>query len=131
MNTDHMIFDRSVNLSSGNVCRTGLAFTKDCTTLQHVTIGEEGTVRCAVKEEFLAVLWYHNDAVEPVMIYSESEKSGDGYEKNEYDILPNGSLIINNVSVEHEGTFRVTQILAISEPSVTHIIQIRTVGRSL
>lgn len=69
-----------------------------------------GTINCSFHERFFAVLWYNTTNItqdEPIIHYQNTIKSGTGNSLDYYDIHQNGQLIIKNVSIEHERTFKV------------------------
>lgn len=81
-----------------------------CYSPQYVEIGETGYVHCQFPSKFNAIYWYENATdgnIVPVLSYSHLVKTGSKYESGEYDILSNGSLVIKNVSIYHERTFKV------------------------
>ncbi|KAJ8049863.1 hypothetical protein HOLleu_02788 [Holothuria leucospilota] len=81
-----------------------------CRPLQYVEYRNKGTLICTFEGEFLSLFWYdYHDAttVNPVLIFDEYGKSGSGYESGEYDMYSNGSLIINEVSMNHDRNFTV------------------------
>lgn len=64
----------------------------------------------------------------PILYYTEGLKSGDGFDSGEYDIYPNGSLIIKNVTVWHEAVFRVTKIFSGTEPTFSYHVAVYAIG---
>lgn len=84
-----------------------------CRSPQYFEFGKKGTIQCSPMAEFFGVFWYNSRDYKtelPVLFYQESEKKGIGYEKGEFDIHPNGSLIINKVSDQHDGYFTVAYL---------------------
>ncbi|KAJ8031734.1 NLR family CARD domain-containing protein 4 [Holothuria leucospilota] len=83
-----------------------------CESPQYLELEKVGTVSCSFHEEFYAVLWYTAADLEgrPTLSYQNEIKTGGGYESGEFDIHSNGSLIINNVSLDHNDMFTVAYI---------------------
>ncbi|KAJ8019219.1 NLR family CARD domain-containing protein 4 [Holothuria leucospilota] len=90
-----------------------IPITPSCDSPQYLNFGATGTLNCVFHEEFFSVLWYnttdysHND---PILHYQNLIKSGSGYDSGEYDIHPNGSLVINEVLLQHETVFTVAYV---------------------
>lgn len=87
----------------------GLSTTRACESPQYVEVGTTGTVRCDFHQIY-AAYWYEtteSDRNPPVINYVELKKSGSGFQNGEYDVHPDGSLIIKNATFQHEATFRV------------------------
>lgn len=84
-----------------------------CRSPQHLELGKNGTVSCYFSAGFYGIFWYNSTSYEtdrPFLYYKEGEKTGRGYTSGEFDIHPNGSLVINNVSLEHDHFFTVVHI---------------------
>ncbi|PIK51341.1 putative NLR family CARD domain-containing protein 4 [Apostichopus japonicus] len=97
-----------------------------CNAFQYLEIGKRGTIKCSVNGTFNAVLWYISNEEEAVAVFKESEKSGEGYERGEYDIDKDGSLVILNVTTQHDKVFRVKQVIQLTERYVEHTVVART-----
>lgn len=82
-----------------------------CNSKQYLEYGKPGTIQC-VFIDFFGVFWYNSTDVErtPMLSYKKSEKSGDGFSSKEFDILTNGSLVINNVSLRHDHVISVVMM---------------------
>lgn len=82
----------------------------ECPSRQYLERGTMGSINCAFPEDVCAILWYnttHFTQFESIISYVESAKSGSGFLSGEYDIHANGSLVIRNVSLQHETVFTV------------------------
>lgn len=101
----------------------------ECPLKQYIGIGTMGLVQCSFNESFLAVTWYNVNERRPILLYKDGVKSGDGYHSGEFDIHPNGSLVINNVGVEHESVYSVSKAISASEPTVSYAISVYTTGK--
>ncbi|PIK43681.1 hypothetical protein BSL78_19473 [Apostichopus japonicus] len=97
-----------------------------CSPEQYLEIGTRGIIQCAFTESLLAITWYDVDKGDPILFYKDGVTSGQGYESGEFDIYPNGSLVIRNVSINHESDFRVTKIISGTIPTVSHLITLHT-----
>lgn len=81
-----------------------------CASPQYLELGKTGTIDCTFQERFFAVVWYNstNSTMDNLLLhYQSSLKLGPGYQFGEFDVFPNGSLIINNVSLQNDHVFRV------------------------
>lgn len=99
-----------------------------CSPVQYLEIGTRDIIQCAFTESLLAISWYDVAKGDPILFYKDGVTSGQGYESGEFDIYPNGSLVIRNVSINHESDFRVTKIISGSIPTVSHLITLHTTG---
>lgn len=82
---------------------------KWCTSPQYIELAKEGTILCSL-EGVYAISWYNGTILRneyPLIHYQDFIKSGSGYASGEFDIYPNGSLIIANVSLQHDHYFSV------------------------
>lgn len=90
---------------------TGAETSQGCTSPQYLELGKTGTIACSFEEGFYGVYWYNSTDVQqafPMIYLSSSAKYGNGYTTGEFDIYPNGSLLINNVTLQHDKVFTVT-----------------------
>lgn len=71
---------------------------------------------------------YHSNT--PIFYYTNLQKSGSGYSSGEYDINDNGSLIIHNVSITHDGTFTAIRFQSKQEKTVPNYIRVIVTGKS-
>lgn len=67
----------------------------------------------------------------PILLYLNGVKSGGGYDSGEFDIHPNGSLIIETVTVKHESVYTVTKLITSSDPILSYDISVYTTGKYL
>ncbi|KAJ8018891.1 hypothetical protein HOLleu_42873 [Holothuria leucospilota] len=85
----------------------------ECRTPQFIEIDSLSLIQCSFRDDVYSVLWYklikftRGDAF---LTLVNTKKSGEGFLSGEFDIYPNGSLIIQNVSMKHEGTYRVDML---------------------
>ncbi|XP_071851771.1 uncharacterized protein [Apostichopus japonicus] len=101
----------------------------ECENQQMVEIGRRSILNCSFSDGFVGVLWYNSTNFEddpPILVFQHSEKSGKGYASGEFDILPSGSLIINDVSIMHETVFVVSQIINFKDPVKWHYVKVIT-----
>lgn len=64
----------------------------------------------------------------PILYFKNSVKSGTGFTSGEYDVLENGSLVIRNVSLNHEHNFTVAYIRFQHEAAVYFNIEVIVTG---
>ncbi|KAJ8027639.1 hypothetical protein HOLleu_32840 [Holothuria leucospilota] len=118
----------TVTLGSTDVETSGV-----CTTPQYLNLGIIGTIQCSFRENFYGVYWYSStDSTNnyPLLTFQESEKGGDGYLSGEFDVFPNGSLVIKNVSLADDHIFRVILLDSKDVDSVIHDILVYVIVRS-
>ncbi|PIK46097.1 hypothetical protein BSL78_17036 [Apostichopus japonicus] len=106
----HLIYEMPMILGSLTILLAlfTVAEGNGCEDQQIVEIGRRSILNCSFSEGFVGVLWYNSTNFEddpPILVFQHSEKSGQGYASGEFDILPSGSLIINDVSIMHETVF--------------------------
>lgn len=104
-----------------------------CASEQYVELREVGIIQCNFGSHYYGAFWYNTTehlTEPPFLYYKNSVKSGRGFESGEFDILPNGSLIINNVTIQHEHFFRVFMFLEEeSDPTVQYDVYVKVVGK--
>lgn len=102
-----------------------------CDSPQYVELGESRIINCHIEESILVLSWYNStDYVNdyPLIYVSENVKGGSGFLSQEYDIFPNGSLIIRTVSLKHDHVFTISVLLeTLTEPIVNMVDVIVTV----
>ncbi|XP_071853242.1 uncharacterized protein [Apostichopus japonicus] len=100
---------------------------KECERTQHVEIGTVGLIPCHCNGSSMAIIaWVNVNKRKTLLLLHNGEKIGDGYESGEYDIYPNGSLLINNVTVSHESVYRVSTAISISGFRISKNICVQT-----
>ncbi|XP_071852251.1 uncharacterized protein [Apostichopus japonicus] len=99
----------------------------ECEQTQYVEIGTLGLIPCSCNGSSLALIaWNNVNEGKSILLLNDGEKSGDGYESREFDIYPNGSLLINNVTASHESVFRVSTAVSTSGSIHSNDICVRT-----
>lgn len=85
----------------------------DCKPLQYADLGSKWTAGCSFPFKFDSVYWYDSLAadIDPVIRYERGETgdfiaSGVGYTSGFYDIQSNGLLVIPNVTIENERSYK-------------------------
>ncbi|PIK36106.1 putative NLR family CARD domain-containing protein 4-like [Apostichopus japonicus] len=81
-----------------------------CYTPQYAEINQEGYIMCKFPPDFKKIFWYDdasNDDSIPIITRSKNVTGGVGYDSGEYRMFSNGSLIINNVSMDHDRAYKV------------------------
>ncbi|PIK46266.1 hypothetical protein BSL78_16873 [Apostichopus japonicus] len=99
-----------------------------CAPLQYLELFQSGTVQCAFEEGYLGIQWYDSTTIgtPPIITFVKSVKGGSGYLSRDYDVYPNGSLIITNVTLHHERIFSVSFAASEDEPIKDWIIQVKS-----
>ncbi|KAJ8049687.1 Protein NLRC5 [Holothuria leucospilota] len=108
-------------------CTTGATGNEGCQSPQYLEVGRKGTVICSFKEGFFSVFWYNtrNYVLEQAFVqYKDSVKRGDGITSGEFDIYPNGSLIVNNVTYGHDHDFTVIKLNSVLDEYVPHFVRV-------
>lgn len=103
----------------------------ECDPLQYLGIGQMGIIKCSFDAKFYSVFWYNsNDTVndEPILNFKEKVKSGRGYLSGEYDVADDGSLIINETTLQHERTFTALLFRTRSEPPEINTVSVIITG---
>ncbi|PIK55064.1 putative NLR family CARD domain-containing protein 4 [Apostichopus japonicus] len=87
---------------------------EECEQTYYVEIGTRGLIPCSCNGSSLALIaWINVNEGKTLLLLHDDDKRGDGYESGEYDIYPNGSLLINNVTASHESVYRVSTAISI------------------
>ncbi|KAJ8017792.1 hypothetical protein HOLleu_44567 [Holothuria leucospilota] len=104
-----------------------------CRSPQYIRTDSEEIIKCSFKDDVFSVLWYNSKdfyRVDAIVTLKDSVKSGEGFSSGEFDIFPNGSLIISNVSLKHEGTYTVIKLDTPTSRPVTYIINVFVIART-
>ncbi|KAJ8048865.1 hypothetical protein HOLleu_01349 [Holothuria leucospilota] len=75
-------------------------------------MGRMGIVQCNFEEGFYGVVWYNLEEFSKGHSFLQlinGVKKGEGYLSGDFDVLPNGSLMILNVSLQHDSNFVVSK----------------------
>lgn len=83
-------------------------------------------------DNFHEIHWYYKlkqTEGPPTVSYVDGKVSGEGFDLNEFNIQPDGSLIINNVTVQHETTFTVVEFETLQDPPKSSEINVKTIGK--
>lgn len=103
-----------------------------CPQEQSLELGQGGIVNCSFATGFYGVYWYDTDdlTLSAFMFYANENKGGKGYDSGEFDILPDGSLVINIVGVKHEIPFTVVYMETVHTISpVQKKVQLTVIGK--
>lgn len=98
-----------------------------CNSPQYLEFQKTGTISCSFPPNF-GIFWYNTSNYldsEPIVLYQRYMKSGVGYDSGHYDVYPNGSLLIRNVSLHHDLTFHVAFVY--SETEQPGVIGVRVI----
>lgn len=103
-----------------------------CASPQYVKLGTQGVISCAFPETFFGIYWYDHENVtsddRPLISFVEGAKSGPGHVSDDYDIYPNGSLVINSVSILHNHFYGVTIVRSIDRDPMFYPISVVVFG---
>lgn len=84
----------------------------ECPSPQYINLGSVGIVECTFPEGFYGVVWYDKEKFSSsghsFLQFIDGERNGEGYASGEFDVYPNGSLVIRNVTLQHERSFTVS-----------------------
>lgn len=90
-------------------------------------------ILCHFPDGFSSVHWYNTLNIiddDPTLNYEGgSIKSGSGYDSGEFDIQFDGSLLINNVTLNHETTFTVTKFTDNEDSPRIYAVDVHTFGK--
>ncbi|XP_071852047.1 uncharacterized protein [Apostichopus japonicus] len=98
-----------------------------CLSPQYMPLGQNGSINCDFGDQFYGVYWYNSsdyENTEPILYFTNRQKSGLGYDTEEFNIFQNGSLIINNVSLQHEGDFTVIMFREESGVTIPNFVKV-------
>lgn len=100
-----------------------------CKTPQYAEYGKTELINCEFEREFYAVYWYNSTNVAtdlPILTLDASGKSGPGIVSREFDVHQNGSLVINEVTLEHDHSFTVIYVKTMASPIEVNVLVIVT-----
>lgn len=103
-----------------------------CLSPQYMPLGQKGSINCDFGDQFYGVYWYNTsdyENTEPILYFTNRQKSGLGYDTEEFNIFQNGSLIINNVSLQHEGDFTVIMFREESGVTIPNFVKVIVTGK--
>lgn len=106
----------------------------ECDSPQYLEYGRNGTVQCLFQKNFVSLLWYNStDTVvdAPIVTYTQSVKSGRGFESGEFDIFSNGSLVIHEVGLVHEHNYTVAKFTDLNEEPTVLVVRVIVTVKSL
>ncbi|XP_071852234.1 uncharacterized protein [Apostichopus japonicus] len=99
----------------------------ECAQTEYVEIGTRGLIPFSCNgSSFSSIAWVNVNEGKTLLLLNKGEKSGNGYESGEYDIYPNGSLLITNVTASHESVFRVATLDSPSSSPSLKLICVHT-----
>ncbi|KAJ8050633.1 hypothetical protein HOLleu_03915 [Holothuria leucospilota] len=87
-----------------------------CERNYNLEYGKKGTLACDIPRGFIGVFWYKENVTRPLISFTtDNDIQRSSYDVGDYDITPEGSLQINNVSLWHEANFRVRVVYPLQE----------------
>lgn len=98
-----------------------------CDSPQYIKIGTTGKIKCSFPDDVYGVFWYNStdpfqDSV--ILIFEDSIIKGPGFLSGEFDISHGGSLIVQNVSMRHEGTYTAVRLLTPSSKTRSYAVDV-------
>ncbi|KAJ8048807.1 NACHT, LRR and PYD domains-containing protein 14 [Holothuria leucospilota] len=105
-----------------------------CISPQYLELGKIQVIQCHFREGFYAVAWYDSDELtedRTLIRQVNGQKQGNGYSAGEYDIQKDGSLVIQNVTLQHEHKFTVLIFRSQHDEPVTFVIEVIVTVRPL
>lgn len=78
-----------------------------CERDQSSLINQETVLDCTITGRYYGVYWYIGESRDSIIRYINGHKAGSEYQRGKLDIASNGSMIIKNVGLNDEGTYRV------------------------
>ncbi|KAJ8051058.1 hypothetical protein HOLleu_04483 [Holothuria leucospilota] len=103
-----------------------------CEHRQYLELGKSGIISCSFQEGFFGVFWFNTTnyrSEEPILHFTQSSKTGVGYTSGEYDVLENGSLVIINVTFQHETSFTVAYFQSQRDAALYYDVKVVVLGR--
>lgn len=106
------------------------------TEIHHVTrfleLGKNGIINCSFSDNFYGVYWYDSDDTVqaiPIISITEGVKTADN--SGEYEIEVDGSLVVTNVSIDHEHNFTALLFHTQSAIPIRHVATAYVIGKYL
>lgn len=108
---------------------SGINSKDECISPQFVELGKSGIVNCHFQESFYGVYWYNstNVASDPIAFLKDSVKGGEGYFSGDFDVNSDGSLKVNNVTLEHEKVFSVMKFTSSKDEPIFRSVRVITI----
>lgn len=99
---------------------------QDCKSPQFLELGKTGNIRCSFEDGFFAVFWYNSSDVGgiPIVTLKDNLKGGAGLISGDFDIQSDGSLIINNTTLNDEKTFSVVVFNSTLQTPVSYSVRV-------
>ncbi|PIK54521.1 hypothetical protein BSL78_08595 [Apostichopus japonicus] len=80
----------------------------ECEEKYYVERYQKAVITCKYDRNFHTVRWYFTETDLSFLRIDGTRKSGTGYSSGEYDILDDGSMVINEVNLSHERSYTVS-----------------------
>ncbi|XP_071849543.1 uncharacterized protein [Apostichopus japonicus] len=101
-----------------------------CQSPQYVELGESATIKCDFDINTCNVYWYKREQdINPFIRYeygSDPPISGSGFDTASYSVSGKGSLIIFDVTMDNERTYKVLAYNRNDDISETHFVDVHT-----
>ncbi|PIK52012.1 hypothetical protein BSL78_11085, partial [Apostichopus japonicus] len=108
---------------------TGTVVSSDkCQTPQYLQLGKKGIISCSFPGDLYGTVWYNSSNLtsEDRQLISNIEGYvfGPGYESGEYGVQPDGSLVINKVSTQHNTYFGVSTLATTEDDPIVEYVRV-------
>lgn len=100
-----------------------------CQGIYKVVLHERAAVSCTYDSSFHTVRWYRYGSDESLLRIDGQKKSGSGFTSGEFDIEADGTMIITEVDIKHEGNYTIS-VLGVDGRGTRQELQIYVIGTS-
>lgn len=105
-----------------------------CYSPQYLQAGSPGIVECSFNRTLYALVWYNQEGYEnnkALVRIINGLKGGPGYSSGEYDIATNGSLVINNVTLQHDNNFTALAFTSQHDEPIPTVVKVCVIVKPL
>ncbi|KAJ8044777.1 hypothetical protein HOLleu_07627 [Holothuria leucospilota] len=99
-----------------------------CSKEQFAHVHEEGILECTITARFYGIYWYVGNSKDSIIRFINGQKAGPEYQNGRLDIREDGSMIINEVSLNDEKDYRVMVVLS-AGGDVTTTVHLTVIGK--
>lgn len=111
---------------------TGGEIQDGCEEKQFLELGRSGTITCYFDVPFHAILWYDSKDIAdraPIVRCVRDDDTEDGCVSGIHGVSPDGSLLIETVSLQHDRTFTVLKFSSEFEEPTKYLVEAIVTGR--
>ncbi|PIK41215.1 hypothetical protein BSL78_21922 [Apostichopus japonicus] len=99
-----------------------------CPSPQYLQLGKKGVISCNYPGGFYGAFWYKSNKLtsndRSFISLREGMIIGPGHDSGEYGVLPDGSLMINQVSTQHNHVFAVSTLATTDDDPIVEYVHI-------